>query len=80
MELREERALLLERIYRRRAHDGIAQAGIVAVARIVGHHEDDVGLGRGRSRGRRHRQGRQRGEQDGEGERTQEIHVWEGSG
>ena len=42
MELREQHALLLERIHRRRAHDRVPKARIVAIARVIRHHEDNV--------------------------------------
>ena len=44
MELREQHALFREHIHRWRSHDGIAQASVVAVAHVVGHDEDNVGL------------------------------------
>lgn len=47
MELREEQALLLERVHGGRAHDGIAKARVVAVADVIRHHEDNVRLLRG---------------------------------
>ena len=45
VELREQQTLLLKRIHRRRAHDRIPKTRVIAVAHVVGHHEDDVGLG-----------------------------------
>ena len=43
VKLGEKQALLLERIDSRRLHDGSAKTGVVAVADVVGHDEDDVG-------------------------------------
>ena len=45
MELCKKQALLLEGIYRGRMDNGTAQAGVIPVARIVRHDEDDVGPG-----------------------------------
>ena len=52
MEVRQPNTLGVELVEMRRLDDRVAMAGEIAVALVVGHHEDDVGFvvrGRGRS-------------------------------
>ena len=44
MEWREEQALLFERIHGLITNKRIAESSVVAVADLVGHHENDVGF------------------------------------
>jgi hypothetical protein len=48
MELREKQALLFERVHRRRMSDGISKTRVVAISKVIGHDEDDVGFTGGR--------------------------------